>query len=73
MGVKVEVHGKLSGYIYPLIMCDPDSQLIIFMDSAGCGMVLQAGTTRYHPGYYGTNWTMNKLVRFNGRVTLENN
>lgn len=72
MAVKVAVHGGNKGQNYPCLMADPESGLIIFMEQATCGMVLQGGTTRYYPGYYGTNWTMNKLVRFAGRITMEN-
>lgn len=73
MGVKVEIHGMNRGANFPLLMHDPDTGLVLFMEAASQGMVLRGGTTRLLPGYYGTNWTMNKLTRFDGRVTLENN
>lgn len=72
MAVKIELHGRNVGLPYPYLMVDTETGLVILMDSAGTGTVMQGGSTRYYPGYHGTNWTMSKLVPFKGRVTMEN-
>lgn len=73
MAVKVEVAGKHQrNNSFPGIYIDEDTGLILLLSSPGTGTVLQPGRTNYEVGYNNMYWKMAQLVRFHGRVIMEN-
>lgn len=67
MKVTVEPQEKAKEIKYPCLMINGRTNVIVLMNSNGCGVSLDIDT-----GFFSYNWDMRHFTPYNGKVILEN-